>query len=91
MQSPDLSIPAANPVVVAAPVTPPILADLVAAHRLFIARRQAASHTQWLIQVADEIDARIARERAARAEHIRWIIREAAHIDWCADPTIDLN
>ena len=89
MQSPDLSIPAANPVVIAAPATPPVLAELISAHRLFIARRRAAAHTQRLIQVADEIDACIARE--AREEHVRWLLQQAAHIDWCADPILDLN
>ena len=75
--------------VIAAPATPPVLAELIAAHRLFIARRRAAAHIQWLIQVADEIDARIARE--AREEHVRWLLQQAAHIDWCADPILDLN
>ena len=62
------------------PSTPPILAELVKAHQAFIERTRAEQqHIEWLIQVADEIDAARA---AAIAERTEWLLYEVAIIDW---------
>ena len=53
------------------PSTPPILAQLVKAHRAFIEKKRVErEYLDWLLQVADEIDARN-----------QWLLYEAFIID----------
>ena len=65
-----------------------MLAELIRVHKAFIEKKKAAAaaataaaaaereHIEWLIRVADEIDA------ARAAEHTEWLLYEAAIIDW---------
>ena len=71
---------------IAAPTTPPVLADLITAHTLFVRRKrkqlsdQADLHN-WYVREAQAVD-----ERACKARHIAWIVAE-----WKADLTVDIN
>ena len=62
-----------------APLTPPILAELVAAHRIFL-KRKRQEFEDWCNEVAEEIDLREAKRREAE-EFLRWIEETAREID----------
>ena len=73
------------PLPIADPNTPPVLADLITAHNLFVRRKrkqqeQADLHS-WYVREAHEVD-----KRARKARHIAWLIAE-----WKSDPTVDLD
>ena len=59
---------ALQPLMVPAPATPPVLNELITAHRVFVERKRAErerAETEWRLQVAAQIDA----ERLAAAAH----------------------
>ena len=75
---------ALQPLMVPAPATPPVLNELITAHRVFVERKRAErerAEIEWRLQVAAQIDSeRVAA--AAHDSHIEWILYEAAIIDW---------
>ena len=76
----------AIPLPIAAPTTPPVLADLITAHTLFVRRKRKEQEEQadlhsWYMREAQAVD-----KRARKAQHIAWIVAS-----WKADPTVDLN
>ena len=70
-----------------APATPPLLIQLVTAHTRFVSRKRKEREAllEWCVKEAAEVDKR------ARAAHIRWIEKTALHVEWNADPTVDLS
>ena len=81
---------------VQAPATPPILAKLVAAHKIFVDRKnRERDFIAWLETEAAAVDRRAQRKRV----FTEWAVNQAALVDkrhyilgvLASDPTKDLN
>ena len=75
---------------VAAPATPPILAELIRVHAAFV-RRKKREREPWTVEaLSREADA-VDRRATFKRRYNEWLVQTALAVDWNADPVKDLN